>query len=238
MAKPLIGITVHPDDDPDRSNLDTLVALILRGVEQAGGLPVVIPLGLAEDTLRGLAGRLDGLLLSGGGDVGPERYGDRERHPSLGGVSEARDQTELQLVRWAVRDRQPLFGICRGAQLLNVALGGSLYQDISQHPGAIKHTYGDDALALLAHEVQVAEESTLARVLGQPVVRVNSLHHQGLRALAPGLRVTAVAPDGLAEAVELPDHPYAVAVQWHPECLLDLTEQRALFTALIDAARR
>ncbi len=235
--RPLIGITIHPDNDPDRVNLDTLVGLIVHGVERAGGSPLLVPLGLSEATLRDLALRLDGLLLSGGGDIEPDRYGSMTRHPRLGGVAAERDRTELLLTGWALGDQQPIFGICRGAQLLNVSLGGTLYQDISEHVGAIHHTYGDDDFARRPHAVQVAEESRLARIVGRPLVDVNSLHHQGLRDVAPALRVVAQAPDGLAEAVELPGEQYALAVQWHPECLLDLPEHQGLFDAFVAAAR-
>lgn len=235
---PLIGITIHPDDDPDRVTLDRLVAQIVQGVEQAGGAPVLVPLGLAEATLQALFARLDGLLFSGGGDMDTALYG-AEPHPSLGGVNAERDRTELTLARWMAAAGKPAFGICRGAQLFNVAFGGTLYRDISEHPGAIKHTYGAEAeSALRPHAVQIEEDTALARLIGRPILDVNSLHHQALRAVAPGLRVAARAPDGLVEAVEVPGHPFALAVQWHPECLLDLAEQRRLFEALVAAAGR
>lgn len=237
LMRPLIGITIHPDNDPDRANLDRLVADIVQGVARAGGLPLLVPLGLSETVLRELAQRLDGLLLSGGGDVEPERYGATTRHPRLGGLSAERDRTELLLTGWALADRQPLFGICRGAQLLNVSLGGTLYQDVSEHVGAIRHTYGDDDFTLRPHAVQVAEESRLARSLGCPILNVNSLHHQAIRDVAPALRVVAHASDGLTEAVELPGDHFALAVQWHPECLLDLPEHQALFDSFVAAAR-
>ncbi len=240
MLRPLIGITLHPDDDPDRANLDHLLAQIVQGVERAGGLPVLVPLGLAEAALHALSARLDGLLLTGGGDVDPARYG-AEPHPSLGGVSAERDRTEHALVLWATRSApRPLFGICRGVQVLNVAWGGSLYRDLaSELPGALPHTYPAETHARQRpHAIQVEEDSLLAQLLGQPLLNVNSLHHQGLRAVAPGLRVTARAPDGLAEAVEVPGHAFALAVQWHPECLPEAPEQRRLFEAFVAAAGR
>lgn len=234
---PLIGITVHPDDDPDRANLDRLLAQIVQGVERAGGAPVLVPLGLSETTLRGLFARLDGLLFTGGGDMDPALYG-AEPHPALGGVSGERDRTELALARWVAAAGKPAFGICRGAQLFNVAFGGTLYRDISEHPGALRHAYGAEAeSALRPHAVQIEEETTLARLVGRPALEVNSLHHQALRQVAPALRVAARAPDGLVEAVELIGHPFALAVQWHPECLPDLPEQRRLFEGLVAAAR-
>jgi putative glutamine amidotransferase len=234
---PLIGITVHPDDDEDRHNLDRLLALIVQGVELAGGLPVLIPLGLSEATLRALYQRLGGVLFSGGGDLDPVLYG-ATLHPTLGGVSAERDRTELALVRWAVDEARPFFGICRGQQLLNVALGGTLYRDISEHAGALKHTYdGQTESTLRSHEIQVEEETRLARILNTPVLTVNSLHHQAVRVVASPLTISARAPDGLVEAVELPHHPFGLAVQWHPECLLDAPEMRRLFEAFVAAAR-
>jgi putative glutamine amidotransferase len=237
MTSPLIGITIHPDDDPDRVNLDWLLQLIVMGVERAGGAPVLIPLGLNEATLRTLYARLDGLLLSGGGDLDPRLYG-AEAHAALSGVDVERDRTELTLTRWLAADDKPLLGICRGTQVLNVALGGSLYPDVSQHPGALKHTYATETeAALRPHAVQIQEETTLAGLIREPVLDVNSLHHQALRAVAPTLTVAARAPDGIVEAVELPGRPFALAVQWHPECLPEAPEQRRLFEAFVAAAR-
>lgn len=234
---PLVGITIHPDDDEDRRNLDRLLALIVQGVERAGGLPVLIPLGLPDATLRGLYQRLDGLLFSGGGDLDPALY-NATRHPMMGGVSAERDRTELALIRWVVDEAKPFFGICRGQQLLNVALGGTLYRDISEHVGALKHTYsGETESTLRPHAIQIEEETRLARLLGKPVLTVNSLHHQAVRAVAESLIISARAPDGLVEAVELPAHPFGLAVQWHPECLLDAPEMLGLFEAFVAAAR-
>ena len=236
MQHPLIGITVHPETAPDRAVLARLVDNIVASVERAGGLPVLIPLGLSEATLAQLFGRLDGLLLSGGGDIDPARYGGAG-HPAVGGVDATRDRVELELARWAVRSAKPTFGICRGMQVLNVACGGTLYQDISEVPGAQRHTfYPDLPDDLLAHPVQLAEESRLARIVGRQLIEVNSLHHQACRDIAPGFEVVAQAPDGLIEAIEVRDHPFALAVQWHPEVLGQLPEARALFEALVQAS--
>jgi len=238
MHAPLIGITIHPVTDTDRATLDALVDAIVQSVERAGGLPALIPLGLSESTLRNLYTRLDGLLLSGGGDVHPDRYGSTW-HETLGGVDAERDGTELALAQWVAGDTKPFFGICRGTQVLNVALGGTLYRDISEYPEAIRHTYPSAEYATQRpHEIKVEEESVLSRVVGQPVIAVNSLHHQAIKDVAPGLAVSARAPDGLVEAVEIPHHPFALAVQWHPECLPDAPEQRALFESFVAAARK
>ena len=239
MPFPLIGITVHPKTAPDRAELDELLEAIVQSVEGAGGLPVLIPLGLSEETLRGLYVQLDGLLLSGGGDIEPAQYG-AEWHETMGGVDAERDRAEFALARWATAGDQvrPLFGICRGAQVLNVACGGTLYRDIGEYPNAIRHTYPTaEYAAQCPHAIKVEEESALARIVGQPVISVNSLHHQACKDIAPGLAVTARSPDGLVEAVEVPHHPFALAVQWHPECLPRLPEHRRLFEAFIEAAK-
>jgi putative glutamine amidotransferase len=237
MPPPLIGVTTHPPTDPDRANLDALVAMIVRAVERAGGAPVPIPLGLSRETLRALYARLDGVLFSGGGDVEPALYG-ADAHPAVVGVSAERDDVEITLMRWAVNDERPLFGICRGTQVLNVALGGTLYRDLAAElPDAQRHNYSlGFPLDLCPHPVRVEEDSALARLLREPILAVNSLHHQACRDLAPGLRAAARAPDGIVEALELPAHPFALAVQWHPECLPDAPAMRRLFEAFVAAA--
>ena len=236
MPRPLIGLTTHATTDPDRAELDVLLAMIVRGVERAGGLPLIIPFGVDEATLREIYERLEGVLLPGGGDVAPEHY-QAELHPRMGGVDRERDRVELMLARWATSDGLPFFGICRGAQVVNVARGGTLYRDVGEHPGALAHSYSPQ-FALRPHDVKIEEDSTLARVMGQPIIAVNSLHHQTCRTLGQGLRAVAFAPDGHIEAIELaePGHLFALAVQWHPESLPDAPEQRALFEAFVEAA--
>ncbi len=234
---PLIGITTHPTAAPDRAELDTLLDNIVRCVEQAGGLPLLIPLGLDESTLRELYSRLDGVLFSGGGDIHPAQYG-AAWHESIGGVDAERDRVETMLARWAVEGEKPFFGICRGSQILNVALGGTLYRDIAEHAGSHKHTYYPDMpYNLRPHEIKIEEESTLAQVIGQPLITVNSLHHQACKDIAAGLQVTARAPDGIVEALEVPAHPFGLAVQWHPECLPDASEMMRLFEAFVEKAK-
>jgi putative glutamine amidotransferase len=233
----LIGLTIHPATAPDRAELDTLLANIIQAVERAGGLPVLIPLGLNDATLRKLYARLDGVLFSGGGDIEPAHY-RADAHPAVGGVAPERDRVELALVRWVVADSKPFFGICRGMQVLNVALGGTLYRDLaSEYPGAPKHDfYPGLPYDYRSHAIQVEEDSLLSKILGEPVLAVNSLHHQACHDLASGLQVAARAADGVVEAVELPRHPFGLAVQWHPECLPDAPEMRRLFEAFIAAA--
>jgi putative glutamine amidotransferase len=192
-------------------------------VTAAGAVPWMVPL-LADDrdTLREIYDRLDGVLLAGGVDVDPATYG-AERRPACGVSDPARDAVELQLTRWALEDDKPLFGICRGLQVLNVARGGTLLQDIaSERPASLKHDYLPTAgwsRDHLAHPVTLAEDSALRRALPAATVPVNSMHHQGIDRLGGGLRPTALAPDGLVEGIEVDNGGYAVAVQWHPEAM-------------------
>jgi len=207
-----------------------------------GAIPWMIPLvGDDRETLRGIYAELDGVFLPGGADVDPASYNE-ERHPLCDQSDPARDRVELTLIRWALEDRKPILGVCRGVQLLNLATGGTLYQDLNaQFPGSIKHDYfphvGNYPRDYLAHTVRIAEGSRLGGLVGLPEIKVNSLHHQGIRTLGQGLVATAVAPDGLIEAVEVADDHFAVGVQWHPEVLSDNDPaMRRLFEAFIDAA--
>ena len=211
----------------------------------AGAVPWMIPL-LDSDaaTLREIYDRLDGVLLPGGVDMDPCTFGEAKL-PACGQIDPARDRVEMQLTRWAVEEGKPVLGLCRGLQVINVALGGSLYQDIaSQMDGAIKHDYFPTAGSgygrdYLAHEVTLAAGSRLRAALGRPVVPVNSMHHQGIRDLAAPLVAAAVAPDGLIEAVESPRDQFLVGVQWHPE-VFEVTDPstRRLFEEFIAAAAR
>jgi putative glutamine amidotransferase len=190
-----------------------------------GSVPVMIPL-IADDleTLRSLYDRLDGILLAGGVDVDPANFGERP-HPKLGNIDPARDTVELALARWALEDGKPLLGLCRGLQVINVALGGSLHQDLeAEYPKAIKHDYFPTSgfeRDYLAHSVALKSGSRLERAFAAPSVTVNSMHHQGIKQLGNDLVATAFAPDGLVEAVEFADDRFLVGVQWHPEVLED-----------------
>jgi putative glutamine amidotransferase len=207
-----------------------------------GGVPWMIPLlDDDEDTLREIYERLDGILIPGGVDLDPVNFGE-ERHPRLGALDPARDRVELQLTHWALEDRKPMLGLCRGIQVMNVALGGTLYQDIeAQVPAAIKHDYYPTAgfeRDHLAHEVELASGSRLHAVMERQRVMVNSMHHQAIKSLAPGLLPCATAPDGLIEAVELDSDQFLMGVQWHPEVFeMSDPHTRHLFSAFIHAAR-
>ena len=208
----------------------------------AGAVPWVIPLLQGEEaTMRAIYERLDGLFLPGGVDVDPAAYGE-SRGPLCGRTDPERDWTELLFLRWALADGKPVLAVCRGAQLVNVAVGGSLYQDVAaQHPEAIKHDhYPVDGRRRdeLAHEVRLAPGSRLQRLLGTDTLLVNSMHHQGIARLAPGLVAVATSPDGLIEGVEGVTDQFLIGVQWHPEDLVDVDRRmRRLFDAFIEACR-
>ncbi|MBI4638698.1 MAG: gamma-glutamyl-gamma-aminobutyrate hydrolase family protein [Candidatus Rokubacteria bacterium] len=236
-AAPLIGVTtsVTVDEYPERAYVNTAY---LAAVQQAGGIPVLLPPQLDARSRAALWERLDGLLLTGGGDVHPDRFGEA-RHPAVSLVSEARDALEIDLTAQALASGLPLLAICRGVQVLNVALGGSLYQDITSEPGStIVHTQTEPR-DRPTHLVKVMGEGTrLGAIAGVAELPVNSFHHQALKRLGRGLRDVAWAPDGIVEGVELPEAKgFVVGVQWHPEELVGHdAAARNLFEALVAAA--
>jgi putative glutamine amidotransferase len=220
QKRPLIGVPTGREKSQRFFGLPLYIMnqTYVRTLENLGALPVLIPLQMSEATLHGIFARLDGLLLPGGEDVDPGAYG-AERHPQLGSTDKERDRTELLLTGWAVAAGMPVLGVCRGAQVLNVACGGTLYQDLhSERPDLQKHDYFPPIFERfrISHRVEIAHDSRLAEALGD-VHEVNSMHHQGIDRLGAGLRAVAVAEDGLVEAVEVPDLPFVVGVQWHPE---------------------
>lgn len=186
-------------------------------VEAAGGIPVVLPLSQDASVLEGMFSLLDGLLLPGGFDVDPIHYGE-EPSRLLEDVDPLRDLTELYLARRALAEDLPIFGVCRGEQLLNVAAGGSLYQDLHAQSGreTLKH-FQETAEERPTHSVEIEPDTILREIVGAANVRVNSYHHQAVKALAPGFRASARAKDGIVEAIESTTHSYAIGVQWHPE---------------------
>lgn len=241
MAKiPVIGITANTVSSKDTLSAQVVLSqTYIDAVTRAGGIAVILPSTLAGDALETAFSRLDGVLLSGGSDVDPIRF-NGVPHPRVYGIDAARDELEIQIVSLAVRYDKPFMGICRGIQAINVALGGSLFTDIGdQLAGSLRHDcYPDLPRDYLAHPISIKPSSRLEGILEGLHFEVNSLHHQGIQQLAPGLQAVAVAPDGLVEAVELPDHVFGLAVQWHPECLQEHAPHRALFNALISASAR
>jgi putative glutamine amidotransferase len=235
--KPLIGLTTTRMPNPAGRPAFGLNEPYVQSVINAGGIPVLIPMDLPNDDLDVLLDGLDGILFTGGYDVDPHLYGSKPQ-PKDEGVDIGRDRLEIHLTSRLIVSSKPFLGICRGCQLINVAMGGSLYQHLpEQLPGAIQHDNHDQPRDYLAHSVTIDRGSTLAKVLASEQTLVNSLHHQGVRQLASGLQATAISPDGLVEAFELPGHPFALAVQWHPEELQEHEVMRKLFLAFIQACQ-
>lgn len=239
MKQPLIGITTYRTTNQYDNPILALGENYVQAISLAGGLPVLVPLGMPENQLTALIARLDGIVFSGGGDIESCVFG-REDVPEVKDVDPDRDRVEIQLVLDAVSEGVPFLGICRGLQVINVALRGTLYTHINgQHPQAIEHTfYPDWPRDYLAHSVRVDRDSRLTAILGTNEIRTNSLHHQGIQTLATKLKATAWAPDGLIESIELPDHPFGLAVQWHPEWLPASLPMQKLFTAFVEAAAK
>ena len=236
---PLIAITATTRDDAGTSRV-RLNAAYVAAVERAGGVPLVIPPLARVDDATGILDCAAALVLTGGEDVEPARYGAAPQ-PALGATNAARDATEIALVTIARERAIPTLGICRGIQLINVAFGGSLVQDIpTERPGALAHDHPDRARETIVHEIAVEPGSRLAAVMGDGPRRVNSLHHQAVDRVAEGLRATAWAGDGIIEALEAPGEDWwMLAVQWHPEDL-DATSptDRRIFSALVARAQR
>lgn len=247
-ARPLIGVTTSetrvpdhvdplPESDPRRTEM-ALGMKYLKAIESAGGIPVVMP-PLDLDAVEPLLDRLDGLCLSGGPDMDPGTYGGRY-HPHLGPLEPHLDIFELAMVRSADTRGLPILAICRGAQLLNVARGGDLFQHLPEDfPGDETHHRLPGKGRHGAHDVRVEPESLLGRALGGVAdAHVNSYHHQAVHQLGRGVRAVAWAPDGVIEGIELPDRDFAVGVQWHAEAIVEKPEQLNLFREFVGAAGR
>ncbi|MCA9927526.1 MAG: gamma-glutamyl-gamma-aminobutyrate hydrolase family protein [Anaerolineales bacterium] len=240
QKRPLIGCTTYHKIVAQSPPIEVygLMPAYVAAIREAGGIPLLIPLGAGEDELQAIFESVDGVLLPGGGDIAPIAY-QGQSHRSLRDINPDRDRVEMFMVRQAVRAQKPILAICRGHQMMNVALGGSLWEDIAGlMPGAIQHdNYLTSPRTFLAHSVQITPDSKISHWVKTTELPVNSLHHQGVRDLAPELTATAVAPDGLIEGVEVSGHPFAVGVQWHPENLIyDNPTMLGLFKGLVTAA--
>ena len=236
-TKPLIGLTTTLIPNSFKNPAFSVNEPYQRSISTAGGLPVLIPHALVEDDLDALLIRLDGILFTGGDDIDPHRYGS-SAHRKVKGISTQRDSSEIHLLQVMLDTPKPFLGICRGLQVINVAMGGSLYEDLNeQFAGALQHDNHRQPRDYLAHPVELEVGSYLEQILGTSQVQVNSLHHQGIHRLASNLRATGSAPDGLIEAIELPRHPFGVAVQWHPEELQEHETMRRLFRRFVQACQ-
>ena len=238
LAAPIIGISTRTgqSNSPSRAPLYGVPQTYVRAVRQAGGLPVLLTPVSTPQEAAAVISSVTGLILSGGGDIAASLYGG-EPSELIAMVDPERDESELLLTQAALQAGTPLLAICRGIQMLNVARGGTLYADIpTQIPDSLPHRPPpggpyDGA----AHQISIAPGSRLATILGGTNVTVNSLHHQAVRQVGQGLVVSARAPDGVIEGLELDDHPFCLGVQFHPE--LDTAGVGGpLFQALVQAA--
>lgn len=223
MPRPLIGIPMFSTVNERRQRFDFAGhSTYSRALDLNGALPVFIPLDLGEQNLRAIYDRLDGLLLAGGVDIHPEEYGE-EVQPFCGAIDRLRDATELRATRWALADRKPILAICRGIQTLNVAAGGSLYQDIEeQHPDPIAHRDVSHRGENAPHRIAIAPGSRLAHAVGTTDWITNSYHHQALKHVPDHMHVTARTSDQVVEAVESDDPAsFVLGVQFHPEMMVD-----------------
>lgn len=232
--KPLIGLT--PIDDTARESLWMLPGY-MQGLEAVGGIGVMLPLTDDAAVLKELVAKMDGILLTGGNDVAPALYGE-PKESFCGENNPLRDRMETRLIELALQADKPVFGICRGLQILNAVLGGTLYQDLKNQTGTeICHSM-DKPYDRTVHEVTILPDTPLAELYGPGALAVNSRHHQGIKTLAPALRAQATAPDGLIESVYLPGYRFVQAVQWHPEHRWQAAESQSILRAFVDACKK
>ena len=241
--RPLIVVTttMGPGGDHNLPQV-RLYAQYIAAVEAHGAVALLLTPGHSPESIEQLLGMAHALVLTGGEDVDPARYG-QEPHPELGAINPPRDETEFAALDAALERRMPVLAICRGCQVLNVGMGGTLFQDLpSQRPGRIHHEQ-TAAWNHRSHHATVQGDSGLHRIFGVDDLFINSFHHQAVDALAPGLAATVVAEDGVVEGVEAPGYPWVYGVQWHPErgeahAAHDQRDpDRRLFWALVQAAR-
>lgn len=232
--KPIIAITCDYEYTSENIKLHQDY---YRAISQFGGLPILLPgnnIVDVEDILK-LA---DGVLITGGADIDPSFYGESP-HIELGNINPYRDEFEIVLAQLAVDRGIPILGICRGAQVMNVAMGGTLYQDINSQfeRNTIAHRQKAPSWHEF-HDIIIEEDSLLFNIVGERSIRVNSFHHQAAREIGPGLEIIARAPDGIVEAIAKPDHPFALGLQWHPEKMLDSQmHSQDIFNAFIDSTK-
>lgn len=243
--KPIIGICTNYSSD---ENIGLITDLGMRGqewdlvahdyvkaVEAAGGAPLIIPVAARIESIKPVLRILDGIIFSGGSDISPQSYGEPVQF-KLQGIEPVRDDHEIKLAKAVLADTGiPVMGICRGMQLLNVACGGTLYQELgSQRENGFNHCMEMYPKDYPTHDVTLESQSFLKQVFGKTAIGVNSLHHQGIKTLARGFEVSAVAPDGLAEGIELAGDRCVFGVQFHPEMMIDNNpELLKLFEAFV-----
>lgn len=246
LTRPRIGLTTseiryrqqlaqRPQGEPVQTEI-ALGLTYIKAIEAAGGIPFVMP-PLEDPSIEPMLETLDGLCLSGGPDLDPRTYGQRH-HPELGPTEPEIDRFELSLLGAAWKRQVPVLGLCRGAQAINVARGGTLFQHLPELANVTLEHRQNSPAWITCHTVSIEPGSLLGRIMGRDEVEVNTLHHQAPDRIGEGLRVVARSPDGVAEGLEAPDLDFMLGVQWHAETLTERPEHRALFEALVAAARK
>lgn len=239
MSLPIIGLTINliamsvGDYSFERFYINRYYA---DAIVQAAAVPLLLPITTKDEIIERYVDLIDGLLLTGGHDVNPLFYGEQP-HNLLTSLYPERDKYELKLIKKVFAAKKPIFAICRGMQILNVAFGGTLYQDITLgSPATIKHMQQAPAQEV-THTVTLIPDSILFSLFKRESISVNSFHHQAIKKLATGFSVCAIAPDGILESIERKDYPFMLAVQWHPEMLIEKhAEMRLLFKEFVAAA--
>jgi putative glutamine amidotransferase len=234
--KPIIGVTSsYTDERTLQTSYDNI-----KSVTQAGGIPVVLPNLTDPEEINELAGSLDGVLVTGGGDIDPTLFGE-EPHPELGLIHPDRDTFETDLLKRCLDSNKPVLAVCRGCQILNIAAGGDMYQDIYSQTDRelLQHTQRAPR-SHASHFVEVEQDSLLYKITKLSKFKVNSFHHQALRDMADGFRVTAVSGDRVIEAFESTAHSFVIGVQWHPECMTEKGDLPSvqLFSAFVKASKQ
>ena len=232
--KPIIGLTVSVQDDGSVSLLEAYS----RAIEKCGGVPILIPYVKNTDVYDDIIKKCDGIFITGGADIDPCRYGKAKKN-TCGQLQQLRDEKELYILDKAMCKNKPILAVCRGIQLLNVYLGGTLYQDIpTEYPSKINHTQKEGRFEP-SHSVEIVEGAPLFKLVNKEVMTANSFHHQAIKDLAVGLEAMAYAEDGIIEAVYLPSRYYVRGYQWHPERLFDTdTDNEKIFLDFINACNR
>ncbi|MFL0505268.1 gamma-glutamyl-gamma-aminobutyrate hydrolase family protein [Ureibacillus sp. 179-F W5.1 NHS] len=232
--KPIIGVTMTESNGQYCIN-----EAYVKSILNAGGIPFVLPFGVEKDAVQFIT-KIDGLLLTGGVDVHPH-YFHEEPHLNLGHVMLERDQMEMALTKVALERKIPIFGICRGIQLLNIAMGGNLYQDINSQYESTPILHQQRASRYVpSHYIEIKSNSHLHQIIGKEKIAVNSFHHQSVKNVPDSFSISAKATDGIIEAIELKDYPFCIGVQWHPEEMAVTQEEHSqkLFKAFIDASSK
>ena len=241
--KPVIGITAHIMSDLSSLSHEPfghshIGNTYVISISKAGGIPVIIPSSLNEEERAKIVEMCDGFLFSGGLDISPSFYNE-DAHMNLNRTNIAFDRTQIGLMKDVIRARKPVLGVCRGHQVMNVASGGSMYQDIGEIPGSyIKHSH-ETGNADIAHKVLIKEDSMLHKLFGDQTM-VNSYHHQAVKDLGENVKAVAFAADGVVEAIEIQDYPFGLGVQWHPEAMYAIGNDamKPIFDAFIAAASK